>query len=334
MHELLHRRPVHVFEVGAAEDVRKVNTDGRTPMFAACANGNLEIAQWLFDHGAADNVRTADGKNSTPMHAACKNGSYEVARWLFGAGGAEDVITANLFGSTPMSVACQYGRLQIAQWLYHSGAAKDVRKKNRTGQTPMWLACSNGHLKVAQWLLNHGAVEDLLTVDEECGRPPMFEACSYGHLEVAQWLVLNGATNNLAGHVDGSLIRDYCQPLLSLIKIGFRRVLSENNVDPKDFQSSMGKLLGDHNNFTGLFLPAMYNLPPMPMLAPLSRSQKRQTRFFFSPCQLPKLRGFESSAVAYIAEFVGVVRGRQLRNLREAYSFFVEYCAETSHEEF
>ena len=36
-------------------------------------------------------------------------------------------------------------------------------------------------------------------------------------------------------------------------------------------------------------------------------------------CHLPKICGLEDSVVALIADFAGVVRGRQLRNLREAY---------------
>ena len=35
-------------------------------------------------------------------------------------------------------------------------------------------------------------------------------------------------------------------------------------------------------------------------------------------CHLPKICGLEDSVVALIADFAGVARGRQLRNLREA----------------
>jgi len=101
---------------------------------------------------------------------------------------------------------------------------------------------------------------------------------------VAQRLICNGAANNTStGHIDASVV-----PTL--------RGLSQLPA----LQSAINAHIENHSNFTTPILPAIY--------AP-----------FRGTCHLPKIRGLEDSVVALIADFAGVVRGRQLRNLREAY---------------
>ena len=68
-------------------------------------------------------------------------------------------------------------------------------------------------------------------------------------------------------------------------------------------QSAINAHIENHSNFTTLILPAI--------CAPFRTSP--------GTCHLPKICGLEDSVVALIADFSGVVRGRQLRNLREAY---------------
>ena len=182
------------------------------------------------------------------------------------------------------------------------GAAEDVRTATNGGFTPMYVACQKGHLEVAQWLFDRGAAEDVRTAADG-GYTPINIACRNGHLEVAQWFILNGAANNTStGHVDESIIRTF----FASVRL----------------QKSMKELLAVHINFTVLLLPAVCDFPRSSLFGLWTRIRQKIMRTSPGLCQLPRLRGLESSIVAHIADFVGVVRGRQLRNLREACSCF------------
>ena len=75
-------------------------------MHVACANGHLEVAEWLFGAGAAEDVRTANIDGCTPMFGACANGHLVVAERRFGAAPAEYVRTAGKHGFSTSMLAC------------------------------------------------------------------------------------------------------------------------------------------------------------------------------------------------------------------------------------
>ena len=135
----------------------------------------------------------------------------------------------------------------------------------------------------------------------------MLLACQQGHLEVAQWLIRNGAANSTSsGHIDASVMD----------------TLSSSRRIPA-LQSAIRAHIGNHSNFTTLILPAVcapFRGTPTSLerAAPHTHSRKRLMRTSPGTCHLPKICGLEDSVVALIADFAGVVRGRQLRNLREA----------------
>jgi ankyrin repeat protein len=85
----------------------------------------------------------------TPMYAACHEGHLEVAQWLFGAGAAEDVRTPDNGGFTPIFFACSNGHLEVALWLIHSGAAT-----NTTGHIDAIIMQNRAVNKIATRLKN------------------------------------------------------------------------------------------------------------------------------------------------------------------------------------
>ena len=94
-----------------------------------------------------------------------------------------------------------------------------------------------------------------------------------------------------------------------------------------EVESALKVLLADHSNFLTILLPAVCASSQAHLLisamAPQSEEYgthpKKIRRKRRGLCQLPKLCGLESSVIVQVADFIGIARGRQLRNLREAY---------------
>ena len=74
--------------------------EGETPLFAACANGHLAIAQLLVEQGA-DMEKTY--VSWTPLNIASNNGHLDVVRYLLEQGADRDKANAN--GYTPLLTA-------------------------------------------------------------------------------------------------------------------------------------------------------------------------------------------------------------------------------------
>jgi hypothetical protein len=197
-----------------------------------------------------------------------------------------------------MVIACFQGHLQIAKWLFELGAADDIRTKNDDGATPMFFACHKGHLQVAKWLFDVGAADDIKTADDY-SRHPLQIACDEDHLHVSQWLILAGSANNpVTGHVDAST-------LSRGVPEKYRLAIA----------SSLRSLVHDHAVFTRTVVPAtcLVRTP-----AAVVAANKRQG--IARACLLLRLVGHEETLLSLVADFAGIVRGRKLRNAREAIS--------------
>lgn len=161
--------------------------DSSTPMWAACTNGHLDIAKWIYSVEMVD-LATVNFDGFTYMMAACYAGHLETAKWLYSVG--TSVHAVNYFEETALTLACEYGDLPVVEWLYQRGLG--VRTPNAIGQTPLMLACIVGNLKLVRWLFHHGAHLDIHLPDDR-GNTPLGQACIVGALDVAQWLHAQGA---------------------------------------------------------------------------------------------------------------------------------------------
>lgn len=52
---------------GGLGDVRRTNSEGRTPMFLAAQAGHLNVAMFLFQNGGAEDVRRRDNNGHSPL---------------------------------------------------------------------------------------------------------------------------------------------------------------------------------------------------------------------------------------------------------------------------
>ena len=63
--------------------ISSLDEELHTPLFNACAAGNLQLAQWLHSEGAEMEQATSHDEGcGTPFLVAVMNGDESVARWL------------------------------------------------------------------------------------------------------------------------------------------------------------------------------------------------------------------------------------------------------------
>jgi ankyrin repeat protein len=166
---------------GAIVDVR--GDKGRTPLYCASVDGDVDIIQWLCNHGVDANVPRDDG--FTPLHAAAGNIRPEAVQLLLNHNAYVNSRDEN--GDTPVYAAISYGNSQsvdIVRRLLERGADPNAGARGRT--SPLHLASSHGRLEVARLLHKYGA-----KVDEEDkeGKTPFQIASERGYDEIAKLLV-------------------------------------------------------------------------------------------------------------------------------------------------
>ena len=238
------------------------------------------------------------------MKTAYAQGEFEVCKWL--CDNAELVV--NNFGASPMHVACMGGYLSICRWLLKNGSTEDVSKTDTFGDTPMLIACQNGHLSVCKWLFEVGAARDISKTNE-MGYSPMYWAYKNNYMPICHWLVINGALNQrtsatdngekddfAAGNIDRDIVKRDLPTEHWPSKDVYQREIHPLQVWAREVQEN-------HRIFFGTFLRASVVLPAC----------QRHTRFR-DVCHLP---GLPRSVLERVGEFLGVIAGRGLRNVRE-----------------
>ncbi|XP_020915725.1 ankyrin repeat and EF-hand domain-containing protein 1 [Exaiptasia diaphana] len=106
----------------------------KTPLMAACAHGNLDMAQFLLDLGAEVNGK--DNFKWTPLHHACHSGQLELVKLLLERGAELDAQTIN--GGTPIMRAIESSREDVVEFLIAKGAK--IQLPNKKGHTALDVA--------------------------------------------------------------------------------------------------------------------------------------------------------------------------------------------------
>ena len=141
--------------IGRGAGVNSSDDAGWTPLHCqwAAQYGHLDIVRLLLDNGAAIDMQEVPW---TPLHPALADGNLNIADWLFllirnGA----DVDKGYTSQGTPLCWASGCGQLKIARLMVKYGS--NTNSKEVKGCTPLHVAAPNGHLDVVKLLLERGA---------------------------------------------------------------------------------------------------------------------------------------------------------------------------------
>jgi ankyrin repeat protein len=151
---------------------------GHTPLTAAAASGQRDIAKLLLDRGAS--VKAPNGSGYLPLSHAAMRGHTEIAELLLVRGA--DPNAKNRDRTTPLYHAAEYGNVEVARRLLAWRADPNLRA-GPADSTPLEVALNQviprgDPLAVAMALAAHGA--DLGMRDAR-GRTPIEVAASRGN---------------------------------------------------------------------------------------------------------------------------------------------------------
>lgn len=157
------------------------DTEGRTALHMAAANGYVDTARALILAGAKVNALDACGYS--PLHQAATEGHEEVVRLLVKHNVLVD-IQDEMHANTALHEAAWKGYSRTIEILCKHKA--NVYIKNKGGFSPLHLACQNGHNQSTRILLLAGCKPD---IKNNYGDTPLHTASRYGHAGVLRILI-------------------------------------------------------------------------------------------------------------------------------------------------
>ena len=132
-------------------DANSSDTDGRSALWIASAQGHLAVVKTLLKHGAMP--MAADRNGDIPLHRAVAYPA--VLKTLLEQMSTQQLDLANHAGSTPLHHAASGGYHVSCSALIDAGANKDARDSN--GNTPLIAAVLAHQPEAVQVLLSKGA---------------------------------------------------------------------------------------------------------------------------------------------------------------------------------
>jgi len=230
---------------------------------------------------------------------------------------------------SPMGYFSHKGDLPMMRWLYVKGA--DTRDEDVSNWFPLYAAAFNGQFEACQWLYEHGAAKDIKRRCDGLGLGPLGVAfCSSATRDVSRWLILKGALCKDDGSGDLDLGRVERDLDVNEECIEERRVLLEwAKEEHRSREAFLAFLMGT------LSPPDFSPAALRDLLIRRLRSERGAQRLLNSlpsdqcrelwdeiladeqrMCPVSSLSG-SSGALEIVCDFVGIVRFREARIVRQ-----------------
>lgn len=244
-----------------------------------------------------------------------------------------------------MSYFCFKGDLPMCRYLLSQGASTTKGSGSVPWDFPMMMAARGGRLEVCKFLYDHGAENSIRRAAKGSdGRmlDPLFYTCrssDENHINVGKWLIIKGAisaADDGHGTVDRKLMRSALGPLRDSKDYIFDESPAAQDIRPVYLSWAQGISSAHDSFFVFLCGATLATTPPsfskLALLQKLTakldnskvassivesladKSQRQVWQDFFD---LP-IRGLsgKSGLLRLIADFAGVVRGKELKIIR------------------
>ncbi len=139
------------------QDVNGVVASGWTPLHAAAARNQQEVAKVLFKQGA--DVNALSQKKNAAIHLCVGRNALGMARLLIAHGA--DLGLRDSGGWTPLHTAAAKDALEMARLLLDKGA--NANALSEKGGTPLHEAAASGGRALVELLVKHGASPEVVS---------------------------------------------------------------------------------------------------------------------------------------------------------------------------
>ena len=170
--------------IGISADFNRQNLLGRTPLFEALEQKNLQLIIAFLNYIESIDMNLVDSLSNTALHY-CK---YLDEDFICNAILQANPVTLNAQncnGQTPLHEAVLYDNYSFARYLLQNGA--DLSLKNKDGNTPLHLAARNDNAKMCRLLMKYPQIDLIAT--NKMGKTPLHLTCAHEKPNVAAILI-------------------------------------------------------------------------------------------------------------------------------------------------
>jgi ankyrin repeat protein len=181
----------------------QIGVEGWTALHRAAVRGHTEALQALLSRGA--DLEARDDGYRTPLYAACREGQHDTARLLLERGARVDA-QSGTWRFTALHVASERAHVEVVRLLLAHGATVDAR--NTLQQTPLHQAATypaDHDDTIAELLIAAGADTE---AHDLVGFTPLIHAARANNARMVEALLAAGAAVNSTSD-DGSTAVDH-----------------------------------------------------------------------------------------------------------------------------
>lgn len=179
--------------INFGSELGRVNTR-ETLLSVACRKNRQEIVQLLLSKGAGKSVEKPDYLGKTPIFFAIENGNVEIVKMLLNYCSKEFITMPSEYrGKTMLSYACEKDKMDIVQVFMEKFAQESIEMIDCESKSPLYWACKNDNLELVKLLLKKGVTKSIDMVGshgvKEADLMPIWWACKNNNKESVKLLL-------------------------------------------------------------------------------------------------------------------------------------------------